>query len=56
MRNRFRESNQVVQWIDMKTASYVNKIKQFFQVEIGASEKSADISKIQNKKVFLPYT
>ena len=27
----------------------MNKVKPFFQVEIGASEKSADISKIEDK-------
>ena len=28
----------------------MNKVKRFFRVEIGASEKSADISKIKDKK------
>ena len=30
----------------------MNKVKLFFQVEIGASEKSADIGKIRDKKFF----
>ena len=30
----------------------MNKIKPFFRVETGASEKSADISKIRDKKLF----
>ena len=30
----------------------MNKVKPFFQVEIGASEKSADISKIHDKILF----
>ena len=30
----------------------MNKVKPFFRVEIGASEKSAEISKIRNKNFF----
>ena len=30
----------------------MNKVKPFFRVEIGASEKSADISRIRGKKKF----
>ena len=33
----------------------MNKVKPFFRVEIGASEKSADISKIQDKKNFFSH-
>ena len=30
----------------------MNKVKPFFQVDIGASEKSADITKIRDKNFF----
>ena len=33
----------------------MNKVKPFFLVEIGATEKSADISKIWDKKKFLSF-
>ena len=31
---------------------YINKVKPFFELEIRASEKSADISKISDKNYF----
>ena len=34
------------------SSSYMSKVKPFFRVEIGAPEKSADISKIQDKKIY----
>ena len=33
------------------SSTYMNKVKPFFRVEIGAPEKSADNSKIQDKKI-----
>ena len=35
------------------SSSYMNKLKPLFRLEIEASEKSADISKIEAKKIFL---
>ena len=35
-----------------KQLIYMNKVEPFFRVEIGLSEKSADISKIREKKLF----
>ena len=34
------------------SSSYMKKIKPFFRVKIGVSEKSADISKIRDNKIF----
>ena len=36
-------------------STYMNKVKPLFQVEIGASEKSDDISKILDKKEIIMY-
>ena len=36
--------------------SYLNKVRSFFRVEIGVSEKSAEISKIHDNLYFLSYT
>ena len=36
----------------IKICSYMNKVKPFFQVEIGVSDKSADMNKRQDKKFF----
>ena len=49
-------NEDLVRLLCENSSSYMNKVKPFLVVETGAFEKSADISKIGNKKKFLSGT
>ena len=53
---QLRNNEDLLRLICEKSSSYRNKVKPFFRVELGTSEKIADISKIPDKKTFLLYT